>query len=122
MFQAALNIGPFSFTSGTLPDLTTGGKIATPDSLKEQFRQAMTKALEYLHACGHSPDQLRFVIILTTEDVDDSNPTGAANYAEINEVWTELLGESPKCCRMAFQVAGLPKGAMTEVFGLSVVE
>ncbi len=118
LFSAALKLNGLSITSGTLPNLTEDGKIASPGDLPAQFHEALSNALGHLIKCDHETSDTALALILTTEPVDDTEE-GRSNYAAINTVWSGLMGERPETCRIAFQVKGLPKGALVEIFALA---
>lgn len=93
-----------AFVSGQLPVDPTTGSINGGD-LADQTRQALVNALRVLASVGGRATDIAKVTIFTT-DLQD--------YAALNEVYAEMLGDSWPA-RSIVEVARLPRDAMVEI-------
>ena len=111
LFSAALDLGDFAITAGTLPLIENGEPKS--ELFRDQAEQAFRNMLDMLAACGQNKHNLAFVLIVVSCDI-------VKNYGPLNEVWEKAMeGVHPMPCRMAFQVAKLPCNALIEVAGLT---
>ncbi|WP_299065741.1 RidA family protein [uncultured Psychrobacter sp.] len=118
--SAPAAIGPYSqgsvfkellFTSGQLP-LDPKTMNFVEGGVKEQARQCLTNLKAVLEAGGASLDST----VKTTCLLSDM-----ANFAEFNEVYTEVFGTAAAPSRTCFEAARLPKDALVEVEAIAFI-
>jgi reactive intermediate/imine deaminase len=107
-------IGPYSqgvmysdlvFTSGQLP-LVPETMLFAEGGIKEQARQSLHNLKAVLEESGAGID----TVIKTTCFLSDM-----ANFAEFNEIYTEVFGNDNAPARSCVEAARLPKDALVEV-------
>lgn len=112
-------IGPYSqgtagcgliFVSGQLPIDPNTGEFAT-GGIKGQTRQSLENLRQILESAGSGLDK----VLKTTVFLSDMN-----NFAQMNEVYKEMFGDSNYPARSAVEVARLPKDALVEVEAIAL--
>jgi 2-iminobutanoate/2-iminopropanoate deaminase len=117
--KAPAAIGPYSqgtiagnliFVSGQLPiDPATGEFPA--GGIAEQTRQSLTNLKNILEAAGSDVSK----IVKTTVFL-----ANIADFAEMNKVYKEIMGEDRFPARSAFEVGRLPKDALVEIEAIAI--
>lgn len=117
--KAPSAIGPYSqgtaskdllFISGQLPVNVETGEFPE-GGIKEQTRQSIENLKAVLLAGGSSLEN----VVKTTVFLQDM-----ADFAAMNEVYTELFGTENYPARSAVQVAKLPKNALVEIEAIAM--
>ncbi len=112
--KAPAAIGPYSqgteaaglvFVSGQLPIDPSKGEFAE-GGVKGQTRQSLENLKAILASNGLSLDD----VLKTTVFLSDMN-----NFADMNEIYKEMFGDSNYPARSAVEVARLPKDALVEI-------
>ncbi len=102
-YSQAVSAGGFVFTAGQLGvDPSTG---AMPPTVEAQAEQALKNLRAVLEAGGSSMDRVLKTTVLLADMKD---------FAVVNRVYADFFRE-PFPARSAFQVAGLPLGALVEI-------
>jgi len=117
--KAPKAIGPYSqairtesivFTAGQIGlDPATGELVA--GGIEEQTRQALTNLKHVLEAA----DSGLAYVVKTTVFLKDMN-----DFAKMNAVYAEFLGENPPA-RSTIAVAALPKGGLVEIEAIAML-
>lgn len=112
--QAPAAIGPYSqgmilgdmvYTSGQLP-LVAQTMEFIDGGIKEQSKQSLENLKAVLEEAGAGLD----TVLKTTCFLSDM-----ANFADFNEVYTDVFGTDNAPARSCVEVAKLPKNALVEV-------
>ncbi len=119
--MAPAAIGPYSqgmvfkdliFTSGQLPlDAKTMEFVA--GGIQEQARQSLENLKAVLEQSGASLD----TVIKTTCFLSDME-----NFAEFNQVYTDVFGTENAPARSCVEAARLPKDALVEVEAIAYIK
>ncbi|MDR2182996.1 MAG: RidA family protein [Clostridiales bacterium] len=104
-YSQAVVFGELIFTSGQLPMDPAAGKLIDGD-IKAATAQVIKNIRAILHEAGSSLDK----VLKATVYLKDM-----ADFAAMNEVYTEFFGADAPPARTTFQVARLPMDAMVEI-------
>lgn len=117
--KAPAAIGPYSqatelagivCVSGQLPiDPATGSCVE--GGVKEQTQQSLTNLKAILASQGLTLSD----IVKTTVFLSDMN-----SFTDMNQIYTEMFGDSHYPARSAFEVARLPKDALVEIEAIAI--
>lgn len=110
-YSQAVRAGNLVFTAGQIPIDPATGKLVQ-GGIKEQARQVLENLKAVLEAAGTDFSK----VVKATVFLDDLK-----NFAAFNELYGEYFGKEQPA-RSAFQVAGLPLGAMVEIEMVALVE
>ncbi|GAC1572903.1 MAG: RidA family protein [Candidatus Elarobacter sp.] len=109
-YVQAVAAGPYVFTSGQIALDPLTGELAG-GSVDEQTRQVMANLAAVLAAAGLTfADVVKTTIFLT--DMND--------FAAVNGVYGESLGDGSKPARSTVAVAALPRGARVEIEAIAL--
>jgi len=98
-YSPGINVGDHIWLSGQV-DVDAG------DDIESQTRGTLAKVDDLLAAANSSKADMVKVTVLMT-DIDD--------YAKINDIYGEWLGDTIPPARAAYEVAKLPMGALVEI-------
>lgn len=111
-------IGPYSqatatdglvFTAGQIPLDASSGKIVE-GGIAEQTHQVLKNLKAVVEAGGSSMDKVMKTTVFLTD---------LSNFAEVNAIYSEYLGESVPA-RSTIQVSALPVGALVEIEAIAI--
>ncbi|NJK90614.1 MAG: RidA family protein [Blastochloris sp.] len=103
-YSQAVSFGDLIFTAGQIPlDPATGELIE--GGIEEQTRRVLLNLQALLEAGGSSLGQVLKTTVFLTD---------LGNFAAMNKVYSEFLGDSLPA-RSTIQISALPKGAMVEI-------
>ena len=104
-YAQGIKLGDMVYTSGQLPINPKTGEFVNGD-IKSATRQSLENVKAVLEAGGSSIANVVKVLILL-KDIND--------FAEMNEVYSEVFAGTDYPARSAFEVATLPKDALIEI-------
>ena len=110
-YSQGINTGNLVFTSSQVPIDPATGKLVK-GGIKEQTRRVMDNLTALLESAGIGFEN----VVKATVFLEDIN-----SFGQVNEVYSEYFLSDPPA-RSAFQVAGLPLGAMVEIEMVALVE
>ena len=103
-YEQAIKVGEFVYTAGQISiDPKTGNLV--DGGIKEQTCQVLENLKAVVEAAGSSLDRVVKATVFLKN---------IADFAAINEVYAEYLGQS-KPARSTVAVADLPRGALVEI-------
>jgi len=117
--KAPMAIGPYSqgviagnlvFVSGQLPIDPATSEFAV-GGIAEQTRQSLTNLKNILETAGSDLSK----IVKTTVFLSNIE-----DFAEMNKVYKEIMGDDNYPARSAFEVARLPKDALVEIEAIAI--
>lgn len=109
-YSQGVEANDFIYTSGQLGIIAETGDFVSSD-VKEQARQVFKNLQAILQESGSDLSK----IIKTTCFIKDMN-----DFATVNEVYKEFLGDDNFPARSAVEVARLPKDALVEIEAIAL--
>ena len=108
-YSQAVLAGDTLYISGQLPLVPSTGKLA--EGIEAQTKQCLENIEAILHEAGFS----RSDVVKSTVLLSD-----LGNFGAMNGVYGQFYSE-PYPARVAYEVAGLPLGAMVEIETIAVL-
>jgi 2-iminobutanoate/2-iminopropanoate deaminase len=110
-YSVATTSGHFVFTAGQIGlDPVTNNIVA--GGIEAETRQVLTNVSNILEAAGSDLNH----VLKTTVFLKDLN-----DFGKMNTIYGEFFKENPPA-RSAFEVGGLPKGALVEIETVAVIK
>ncbi len=111
-YSQAIRAGSFIFTAGQVGLDPQSGQLAE-GGIRQQTYAALHNLQSVLRAAGCSfADVVKTTVFIT--DMDD--------FAAMNEVYKEFVGDMTPPARSTVQVAGPPRGAIVEIECVAMID